>query len=62
MPSAHTAIRMSLRANRLKYSIAGDNASIVDVKSAPQSPSRDRKSSGMSTSAVPAMAYSRRAV
>ena len=51
-----------MRANRLKYSIAGENASIAAVNIAPSVPSLLRNSSGIRISALPAMAYSSREV
>ena len=61
-PSAQTAMRISLRAKRLKYSSAGENASMTEVKNAPGLPSLLRKKIGSITSTVPATAYSRREV
>ena len=39
---AHTAIKMSLRPKRLKYSSAGDSVSITPAHTAPLSPIRSR--------------------
>ena len=61
-PSVHTAIRMSLRANRLKYSIAGDAASIVADSSAPSLPRRPLSRNGIPIRTAPITAYSRREV
>ena len=61
-PSVHAAIRMSLRANRLKYSSDGDAASIVADSSAPSLPRRPLSRNGIPISAAPMIAYSSREV
>ena len=53
---------MSLRANRLKYSMAGENVSMTAAASAAAGPRRALKSHGMATRAEPAAAYRTRAV
>ena len=53
---------MSLRENRLKYSIAGDATNMADANSAPSLPMRPRSRKGIATSAIPATAYSSRDV